>query len=135
AAIVNDNVLKMFAFLGLVAAFMSVIGLFSIVSLSVLKRMKEVGLRKVLGASISHLMLILNRKFIIILMIAAVIGSGLTYAIANPFMDMIWTYHAEPGIPAFGTAILMLLFFALSTISIKVYRVATANPTETIRTE
>ncbi|MGD1961263.1 MAG: ABC transporter permease [Fulvivirga sp.] len=135
AAIVNDNVLKMFTFLGLVAAFMSVIGLFSIVSLSVLKRMKEVGLRKVLGASISHLMFILNRKFIIILMIAAIIGSGLTYAIANPFMDMIWTYHAEPGIPAFGTAILMLLFFALSTISFKVYRAATANPTETIRTE
>ncbi|MEM8566705.1 MAG: FtsX-like permease family protein [Bacteroidota bacterium] len=135
AALVNTNVLKMFGFLGVVAAFMSVIGLFSIVSLSVLKRMKEVGVRKVLGASISHLMFILNKNFIIMLIVSSVIGSGLTYAIANPFMDMIWTYHAEPGIAAFGAAILMLLFFALATISLKVYRAATTNPTETIRTE
>lgn len=135
AAIVNNNVLKMFTFLGLVATFMSIIGLFSIVSLSVLKRMKEVGVRKVLGASISHLMFILNKNFIVMLMVAAVVGSGLTYAIANPFMDLIWTYHAEPGFVSFGAAVLMLLFFALSTISIKVYRAATTNPTETIRTE
>ncbi|MEM9859651.1 MAG: FtsX-like permease family protein [Bacteroidota bacterium] len=135
AALVNKNVLKMFGFLGVVAAFMSVIGLFSIVSLSVLKRMKEVGVRKVLGASISHLMFILNKNFLIMLVIASVIGSGLTFAIANPFMDMIWTYHAQPGIISFGSAILMLLFFALATISLKVYKAATSNPTKTIRSE
>ncbi|MEM7107656.1 MAG: FtsX-like permease family protein [Bacteroidota bacterium] len=135
AALVNNNVLKMFGFLGILAAFMSVIGLFSIVSLSVLKRMKEVGVRKVLGASIAHLMFILNKNFLIMLIIASVIGSGLTYAVANPFMDLIWAYHAQPGIAAFGAAILMLLFFALATISLKVYRAATTNPTETIRTE
>lgn len=135
AALINNNVLKMFTFLGVVAAFMSVIGLFSIVSLSVLKRMKEVGVRKVLGASISHLMFILNKNFVIMLIIASILGSGLSYAIANPFMDLIWTYHTAPGFVSFGAAIFILLFFALATISLKVYRAATTNPTETIRTE
>lgn len=135
AAIVNNNVLKMFGFLGTVAMFMSVIGLFSIVSLNVIKRMKEVGVRKVLGASIKHLMFILNKNFIIILMIAAVIGSVLSYLMANPFMDMIWTYHADPSITTFLFSITILLIASLTTISFKVYRAATASPTDTIRTE
>ena len=135
AALVNNNILKMFGFLGVIATFMSVIGLFSIVSLSVLRRMKEVGVRKVLGASISHLMFILNKNFIIMLMVAAILGSSLTYAIANPFMEMIWTYHAQPGLAAFGVSIALLFVFAMSTISLKVYRAAMVNPTETIRSE
>jgi len=135
AATVNDNILKIFGFLGVVASFMSIIGLFSIVSLSVLKRMKEVGVRKVLGASISHLMYILNRNFVIILLIASIIGSVLTYLIADPFLGMIWAYHIEPGISTFVLAVTALVVLALITISFKVYRAANTNPTETIRTE
>jgi len=135
AATVNDNILKIFGFLGVVASFMSIIGLFSIVSLSVLKRMKEVGVRKVLGASITHLMFILNRNFVIILLIASLIGSILTYLIADPFLGMIWAYHVEPGISTFLLAVGALVILALLTISLKVYRAANTNPTETIRTE
>ncbi|MEQ8245829.1 ABC transporter permease [Fulvivirga sp.] len=135
ASLVNANVLKMFGFLGVIATFMSVIGLFSIVSLNILKRMKEVGVRKVLGASVGHLMTILNKNFIIILLIASVIGSILSYMMAGAFMEMIWTYHVDPGVMSFASSILLLLVIAMATISIKVYKAATASPTETIRTE
>lgn len=135
AAEVNTNILKMFGFLGVIATFMSIIGLFSIVSLNILKRMKEVGVRKVLGASIPHLMTILNKNFIIILLIASVIGSVLSYLAAGAFMEMIWTYHADPGLTSFALSILLLLVIAIGTISIKVYKAASASPTETIRTE
>ena len=135
AANVNDNILKIFGFLGVVASFMSIIGLFSIVSLTVLKRMKEVGVRKVLGASISHLMVILNKNFVIILIIASLIGSVLSYLIAEPFLGMIWAYHVEPGVLTFVLAVSGLVLLALITISFKVYRAANTNPTQTIRTE
>ncbi|MTI39800.1 ABC transporter permease [Fulvivirga lutimaris] len=135
ASEVNTNILKMFSFLGVIATFMSIIGLFSIVSLNILKRMKEVGVRKVLGASVGHLMTILNKNFIIILLIASVIGSVLSYMMAGAFMEMIWTYHVDPGVMSFAYSILLLLAIAIATISIKVYKAATASPTETIRTE
>lgn len=135
ASLVNTNILKMFGFLGVVATFMSIIGLFSIVSLNILKRMKEVGVRKVLGASVGQLMTILNKNFIIILLIASVIGSTLSYMMAGAFMEMIWTYHVDPGIISFLLSILLLFVISIGTISIKVYAAATTSPTETIRAE
>jgi len=135
ASLVNANILKMFTFLGVVATFMSIIGLFSLVSLSIIKRMKEIGIRKVLGASLSHIMVILNKNFVIILIIAAAIGSGLSYMMAGALMDSIWTYHVDPGVISFVLSIALLFVIALSTIGIKVYKAATANPTDTIRTE
>ena len=132
---INNNILKMFGFLGFVATFMSILGLFSIVSLNVLRRMKEVGVRKVLGASVPHLMMILNKKFIIILIVACTLGSTASYFLANGLMDTIWTYHVDPGITSFVISVALLIVMALSTTSLRVYKAATANPTETIRTE
>ncbi len=53
AIAVNNNIVKMFTFLGVVAMLLSATGLFTLVSLSIIKRMKEIEVRKVLGASIS----------------------------------------------------------------------------------
>lgn len=132
---VNANIVKMFGFLGVVATFMSIIGLFSLVSLSIIKRMKEIGVRKVLGASIANLMVILNKKFVIILVVAAIFGSLLSYFLANALMDSIWTYHIAPGASAFAISISLLFVIGLLTISGKVFRAATMNPTQTIRNE
>ncbi len=135
SADVNNNVLKMFGFLGVAATFMSILGLFSLVSLSIIKRMKEIGVRKVLGASVSHLMFILNFKFIIILLIAAILGSVLSYLAADALMGMIWEYHVSAGASSFIISVALLFVMAMATISIKVYKAATTNPTQTIRTE
>ncbi|MTI20188.1 FtsX-like permease family protein [Fulvivirga sp. RKSG066] len=135
ASLVNGNIMKLFAFLGVVATFMSVLGLFSLVSLSILKRMKEIGIRKVLGASLSHLMLILNKNFVIILLIAAGLGSVLSYMLADALMGSIWEYHVTPGALSFILSIALLMVIALSTIGLKVYKAAVSNPTETIRSE
>lgn len=135
ASLVNNNILKLFGFLGVVATFMSILGLFSLVSLSILKRMKEIGIRKVLGASLTHLMLILNKNFVIILIFAAMLGSVFSYIMADALLGSIWKYHVTPGALSFLLSIAILMVMALSTIGAKVYRAAVANPTETIRSE
>jgi hypothetical protein len=135
SAEVNNNVLTMFGFLGVIATFLSAMGLFSLVSLSILKRMKEIGVRKVLGASIPNIMNLINRNYMIILIIACLLAIGPSYFLADSLMDSIWTYHVTPGFMAFGLSIALIIVVALSTVGLKVFKAASANPTETMRME
>jgi ABC-type antimicrobial peptide transport system permease subunit len=87
--LVNKNIKTMFIFLGLVATILSAIGLFSLVSLNIIKRMKEIGVRKVLGASLPHIVNIINKEFLIILLFASVLGSVAGYFMADMLMGSI----------------------------------------------
>ena len=75
STIINNNILTMFVFLGIIALFLSATGLFTMVSLNIIKRMKEIGVRKVLGASIANISRIINLEFMIILLVACVLGA------------------------------------------------------------
>lgn len=135
AITVNVNIKRMFIFLGLVAAILSAIGLFSLVSLDIIKRMKEIGVRKVLGATIPNIVGIINKRYIIIMSIASIIGSGLGYIMADSLMASIWAYYVPIGVVAFAIAIGILLLMAAITVVGKVVRAAMANPANTLRDE
>ena len=90
---VNDNIVKTFVFLGIVALMLSATGLYTLVSLNIIKRMKEIGVRKVLGASVSNITRIINTEFVIMLLIASVLGSGASYLAVDGLMDSIWDYY------------------------------------------
>ncbi|MDH5609213.1 MAG: ABC transporter permease, partial [Cyclobacteriaceae bacterium] len=62
-AIVNANIMKMFGFLGILALILSTIGLYTLVSLSVIRRTKEIGVRKVLGSGLLQILMLINRPF------------------------------------------------------------------------
>lgn len=135
STLINHNILTMFGFLGVLATFLSAMGLFSLVSLSIVKRMKEIGVRKVLGASIPSIMNLINQNYIIILVIACILASVASYFSSIGLMDTIWTYHITPGFSSFALAIVLIFVVAISTVGYKVYQAAAANPTETIRME
>ena len=132
---VNTNIRTMFIFLGTVAAILSAIGLFSLVSLDIIKRMKEIGVRKVLGASISNIVGIINKRYVIILLISCILGSVLGYYMANALMSSIWAYHMPIGPTAFIIAIVIMLVMAAITVGGKVVKAAIANPATTLRDE
>ncbi len=134
-ALVNKNIKTMFIFLGLVAAILSVIGLFSLVSLNIIKRMKEIGVRKVLGASLPHIVRIIYKQFVIILLFASVLGSIMGYFMADMLMGSIWTYYLPIGALPFVFSILLMFVFSILTVGGKVIKAATANPTRTLRVE
>ena len=132
---VNTNIRTMFIFLGTVAAILSAIGLFSLVSLDIIKRMKEIGVRKVLGASVAHIVGIINRRYVIILLIACILGSVLGYLMADSLMASIWAYYMPIGAMAFIMAIVIMLAIAAITVGGKVIKAAMANPATTLRDE
>lgn len=135
AAEVNHNLKVIFAFLGAVAILLSAIGLYSLVSLNIIKRMKEIGVRKVLGASIGNIVRNISKEFVIILSIASILGSIGGYFLSKMLMGSIWTYYVPIiGLP-FGLSIFILFLVSGITIGGKVVKAASINPVYTLRDE
>lgn len=135
SALVNNNIKIIFIFLGIVAIVLSAIGLFSLVSLNIIKRMKEIGVRKVLGASIGNIVKNISKEFVIILSIASVLGSLGGYLMADMLMASIWTYYVPIEAAAFGVSIFILFLVSGVTIGGKVIKAASINPAYTLRDE
>ncbi len=132
---VNLTIVKMFRFLGLLALVLSSIGLYTLVSLNVIKRVKEIGVRKVLGASINNIILLVNRQFFWLLLIAAIVGSALSYFAIDSLMASIFSVYKAVSpftvlAPFFG-----LLFIALFTASTRIFKTAIQNPVKSLRYE
>ncbi|MEM8892970.1 MAG: FtsX-like permease family protein [Bacteroidota bacterium] len=133
--IVNRNIMKMFVFLGLSALVLSSIGLYTLVSLNMIKRKKEIGVRKVLGATIQHILVLMNQQFFWLLFVFSAIGTGLAYFAIDALMGSIFVvYEAATAFtvlaPFFG-----LLFIALSLASHRIFKTATQNPVKSLRYE
>lgn len=114
---------------------LSATGLFTLVSLNVIKRMKEIGVRKVLGASVFNIARIVNIEFVIILVIAAALGSWGGYFQSNLIMGSIWRYYQAADILTFVVSIAMLFLISFLAIGYKVYKTATMNPVDSLKEE
>lgn len=132
-ALVNGNIKVLFIFLGVVAVLLSVIGLFSLVSLNLIKRMKEIGVRKVLGASVANISLKVSREFIIILAVASVLGCIGAYFMSDILMASIWAYHVPQRAMPFLISVAILFLVSALTIGGKVIRAASVNPAAILR--
>ncbi len=132
---INKNIVTMFGFLGFFAALMTGIGMYTLVSLNIVKKMKEIGVRKVLGASILNIASVINTEFIINLGIATVVGGALGYFMADSLMDSIWEYYLKLGIVSLTISIITLLAVAVASVGYKTVSTASLNPTKTLRDE
>ena len=132
---INTNIVYMFSFLGVIAMMLSVTGLFTLVSLNIIKRMKEIGVRKVMGASVSNITRIVNTEFVIILLIASILGSWVSLLMANALMGSIWRYYQGVNSVTLSIAVGLLFMVSFVTIAYKVFTVATMNPVSTLRDE
>jgi len=132
---INDNIVKMFVFLGIIAMMLSATGLFTLVSLNIIKRMKEIGVRKVLGASIGNIARVINFEFVIILLIASVLGSVCGALLSEMLMDSIWDFYQKATFLTFTLSAVILFTISALSIGFKVYNTASMNPTKTLRDE
>jgi len=123
-------------FLAIVTLLLSASGLFAQISLNIDHRSKEIGIRKVLGASILQIIGLVNQQFIRILLIAFVIGSALGYLFTSKFIfQFIYKYHADAGLAPYIGTFLIVLFCCAVIIGTKVLRAATTNPIKRLRVE
>lgn len=132
---VNNNILKMFAFLGVIAMMLSATGLFTLISLNIIKKMKEIGVRKVMGASIANITRIINTEFFIILVVASIIGSAASYFAVDALMGSIWKYYQGSNALTFVLSIVMMFIISAVAIGYKVFSAASMNPVNTLRNE
>jgi len=132
---VNKNIVTMYTFLGIVAMLLSATGLFTLVSLNIIKRTKEIGVRKVLGASIGNITRIINMEFFVILAVASVVGSYLSYYAVNGLMDSIWDYYQATTVLTFIISVTVMFGISAAVVGYKVYSAASMNPVSTLRDE
>jgi putative ABC transport system permease protein len=132
---VNNNLVKMFVFLGVVALMLSATGLFTLVSLNIIKKMKEIGVRKVLGASVGNLTKVINKEFIIILLIASVFGATLGWWMSAMLMESIWDYYQKVTISSMIISATILFVASALSIGYKIYKTTRLNPALVLRDE
>ena len=132
---VNVNLVRIFAFLGVIAMMLSATGLFTLVSLNIIRRMKEIGVRKVLGASVSNIARIVNTEFILILLVASLLGCVFGYYLSGWLMSAIWRYYLDATAFALVGAVAIMFLISAATIGYKVFGAATMNPVNTLRNE
>jgi len=132
---INKNLVKMFVFLGIVALMLSATGLFTLVSLNIIKKMKEIGVRKVMGASMANISKVINTEFVIILLIASLGGGFLGWWMSAMLMESIWDYYQKVTIASMVISASILFIASALSIGFKVYKTVRLNPAHVLRDE
>lgn len=128
-----DAVVIIYTFLGLVAIIMSVSGLFGLVSLNLQRRTKELGIRKILGASVVHITVQASQLFTVVILISFIVGSLLGAVMVNALMDSVWEYYVAIDTKVITLAVLILFTIATATIYSKISSVTRSNPVDALR--
>ena len=122
-----------FAFTAL-AIFIACIGLLALVSYSATLRIKEIGIRKVLGASVSNLMLLLSREYLVLLLIATILAIPAIIYWGSSWLEN-YAFRIDIGLDLFIIPALALLLVSFLTVSHRTYSTANANPVDSLRAE
>ena len=110
-------------------------GLFGLITLTISKRIKEISIRKVLGASVYDIIRFINKDFIILLIIASLIALPGSYLILTFLLDTFIKYNCGVGPLALIFSFMCVIVTALLTVSSLLYRAATSNPSDNLRFE
>jgi putative ABC transport system permease protein len=116
------------------AIFIACLGLFGMVSFTTERRTKEIGIRKVLGATVSGIIGLLTKEFVILVIIAGVVASPIAYYVMNKWLNH-FAYHAEIGIWMFVLACVIAMAITLLTVCYQAIKAAIANPVDALRYE
>jgi putative ABC transport system permease protein len=116
------------------AIFISCLGLFGLAAYVAEQRTKEIGIRKVLGASTSQVWMLLSKDFIVLVLISCVVASPLAFYFLQDWLEK-YDYRITIGPAVFFIAAVMALLITLITISFQAIRAAMANPVKSLRSE
>jgi putative ABC transport system permease protein len=117
-----------------VAIFIGCIGLFGLVSFMARAKTKEVGIRKTLGASVTQVIALFSKEFIVLVTISFVISAPLAYYFMEGWLEN-FEYRIRPGVTTFLIGVAITFIVVLSTVGIKSYKAAVANPVDSLRDE
>ena len=125
---------RMVKYASFLSIFIACMGLFGLATLVVVKRTKEIGIRKVLGADVSRIVLLLSKDFVVLVLIASLIAFPVAWWSMQKWLQD-FAYRINIPWLAFIGAALLTLFIALATVSFQAIKAALSNPVKSLRTE
>lgn len=125
---------QIFVTLSIIVVLIACMGLFALVSYSVESRTKEIGVRKVLGASVSSIVGLVSKEFLILVGFACVIAVPMSYFFMSEWLKD-FAYRISLGAGSFIVAGLLAALIAFITISLRTMKAATENPVKALRSE
>lgn len=117
-----------------IAIFLSCLGLYGLASFMAAQRVKEVGIRKVLGATAGHILYLFSKEFVVLIGIAFLISTPIAWYFVYQWLQQ-YVYRITINGWIFAGGGLLALLIALATISFQTFRAASANPIKNLRTE
>ena len=130
----EERLSRLYKVYALLAIFISCLGLYGLVSFMVVRKTREVGIRKVLGAGVGDILFLFSREFTLLIIIAFVLAAPAAWYFMNGWLSD-FAYRIRVGIGVFAAAILLSLVVAWLTVGYKSLKAATANPVKSLRTE
>ena len=130
----EDRFGRLFLNFAILAIFISCLGLLGLASYSTMQRTKEIGVRKVLGASVTNIVNLLSKDFLILVAISFVIAMPVAWYFMDKWL-LGFAYRINIEWWVFALAAILALFIALFTVSFQAIRAAIANPVKSLRTE
>ena len=130
----EQNFSRAFTLFAAFAIIVACLGLFGLTSFTALQRTKEIGVRKVLGADVSQIVLILSKEFLILVAIANVIAWPVIYYVMDGWLDN-FTSRVSIGISVFLISAILVILIALIAVGNKTLSIAKTNPIKALRYE
>ncbi len=125
---------NLFQVFGLVAISIACLGLFGLATLTTRKKMKEIGIRKVMGANLPNIIYLLSKNFLVLVLVASLIVIPLGWLAMENWLNN-FEYHIQLQVWYFIAASALALLIALLTVAYHSIKAAFVNPTETLRYE
>jgi putative ABC transport system permease protein len=116
------------------AIFIGCLGLYGLVSYMANRKVKEIGIRKVLGASVANIMMQFSREFFFLIIIGFVIAAPISWYVMDKWLND-FAYRIELGFPIFAIGLITTLIIALLTVGYRSLKAAFTNPSHALKTE
>lgn len=128
------NLYRMFRIFAGLAMLISCLGLWGLTTYSAQQRTKEIGIRKVLGASLKNIVVLLSRDLFLMVLIAIALAAPLSFVFIRNWLEN-YAFKAPIGWTVFAIASAASVLIAMATVSIQAIKAGLANPTDSLRSE
>jgi putative ABC transport system permease protein len=125
---------QLFTIFSGMAIFIACLGLFGLATFNTLQRIKEIGIRKVLGATVPNILALLAREIVVLILVASLIAWPVAWFFMSQWLSS-FAYHVDMNLLVYVLAAIGAVLLALLTVSVQTLRAALTNPSNTLRYE
>jgi ABC-type antimicrobial peptide transport system permease subunit len=131
----TTSIAIIFRWFAIVCILLTTTGLFALVTLTALKKMKEIALRRVVGAAPQHVLVLINQNYFWIFIVSSILGCLGGWALTKLLLDLIFKVNSGVSVTALIGAVVALFVITACITSIKVWQAIRTNPVKLLRTE